>query len=266
MISQLPILTCPDWLKNLEAQSIAEDEFPLNDILSQSLYYPASHFDGDPVRHLAGNIHSFIYVDYGYTAQDLDQSLRHFGFRGYHIIGRRRVLERELNPKGTKASGLNLEIDAHPERLKWYIKKPFCEWIVFQRNRDMDQTHGPERFSLLYISGDGAATYQVLFSENCVSPTAISIIQPGEGFGGNWTSFKDPSKILARSVRNNSAGMPKFLLDGQYSKSTRCDPACWPDFDQFICLLHKSNGGNISLFSSLAASTEFLPDQTPPRG
>ena len=67
MINELPLLDYPSWLKALTVESMAEDEFPLKKLLTDSLYYPSSAFDGDPVRHLAGNIYRFIYCDYGRT-------------------------------------------------------------------------------------------------------------------------------------------------------------------------------------------------------
>jgi len=83
MINNLPLLAYPNWLKTLTVESMAKDDFPLNDILTNFLYYPSSWFDGDPVRHLAGNIYSFIYVDYGHAKSELDYSLENSGFRGY---------------------------------------------------------------------------------------------------------------------------------------------------------------------------------------
>ena len=67
MINNLPLLAYPNWLKTLTVESMANDDFPLNDILTDSLYYPSSGFDRTPVRRLAGNIYSFIHVDYGHT-------------------------------------------------------------------------------------------------------------------------------------------------------------------------------------------------------
>ena len=48
MINDLPLLAYPSWLKTLTVESMAEDKFPLNNILTDSLYYPSSAFDGDP--------------------------------------------------------------------------------------------------------------------------------------------------------------------------------------------------------------------------
>ncbi len=43
-----------------------EDQpFLLTEILEESLYYPASGFQGAPIEYLAGNFLSFVYADYG---------------------------------------------------------------------------------------------------------------------------------------------------------------------------------------------------------
>jgi hypothetical protein len=245
MIDNLPLLAYPNWLKTITAESMAEDEFPLSDILTDSLYYPSSWLDSDPVRHLAGNIYSFIYVDYGHTKSELDYSLENSGFRGYHIIGRRPVSEHELNPKGAKPSGVNPRLDGRPENSEQFIKPPFCEWVIFAKNENETQSSVPERFSLLYLCADGAAAFQILFTPNRIRPRAIAIIQPGDGFGYNWTRFFRPNGILARSVGANPAGMPLFLLEGSTAPLAR-----WPYYDEFICLLDKEGHYNIYLYTT----------------
>jgi hypothetical protein len=130
MLLDLPRQLCPIWLKCLNANSINKIEFPLTEILTGSLYYPSSHFDGDPIRQLAGNIHSFIYVDYGYSEKELDHNLETSGFTGYTILGRRSVSQTELNPKKLTPSGANMEIDGNPEIHSRFIKKPFSFSLI----------------------------------------------------------------------------------------------------------------------------------------
>ena len=45
------------------AAAVQEDEFLLDDVPRASLHYPASGFDGPPVRYLAGNVCSFVYTN-----------------------------------------------------------------------------------------------------------------------------------------------------------------------------------------------------------
>ena len=45
------------------AAAVQEDELPLDDVPRESLHYPASGFDGPPVRYLDGNVCSFVYTN-----------------------------------------------------------------------------------------------------------------------------------------------------------------------------------------------------------
>jgi len=52
MLHELPEMLIPEWLTNLSPKTIMNEPFPLHELLRDSLYYPSSGFDGDPVRHL----------------------------------------------------------------------------------------------------------------------------------------------------------------------------------------------------------------------
>jgi hypothetical protein len=75
-------------------------EFPLHEILKDSLYYPASGFDGDPIKHLLRTFLSFVYVDYARTHEQLMMEIRGRGFKGYRMLGWRSVTIQELVPHG----------------------------------------------------------------------------------------------------------------------------------------------------------------------
>jgi len=84
-IVYLPVQPAPDWLIHMTPERMARDPFPLHDLLSQSLYYPSSSFDGDPIAYLGGNNHSFVYVDYGEERDGLLKALKEPGLLGYRI-------------------------------------------------------------------------------------------------------------------------------------------------------------------------------------
>jgi hypothetical protein len=96
----LSVQPAPDWLIQMTPERMARDPFPLHDLLSQSLYYPSSSFDGDPIAYLGGNNHSFVYADYGEERDGLLKALKEPGFLGYRILCHRPVLEAELTPMG----------------------------------------------------------------------------------------------------------------------------------------------------------------------
>ncbi len=220
----------PAWLMALNDQ--LPDPIPIRDVLDGSLYYPSCALDGDPVRYLGGLVHSFVYVDYAVGRDAVLESLHdpRREFRGYHIIGWRDVTEHELAPEGWTPQcpgpedGVAVTSERSPEA-------PFAVWTVLERDADHDAAHGPDRFSLLYIGGEGVATFQALYGGNDCAPLVVAIIQPGHGFGLNWTNFEDPNMIFARSVRGNRAGRPRYLLWGQWA-DTLPERCCWPEYDR----------------------------------
>ena len=100
MISRLPEKSVPDWLAKISQSTITIDPFPLTQLLEDSLYYPSSRFDRDPVKYLSGNILSFIYVDYGRSHDEFENEIIKRGFRGYECVATRSVTEQELTPRG----------------------------------------------------------------------------------------------------------------------------------------------------------------------
>ncbi len=246
MINQLPIMEEPDWLR-VGPATIQDAEFPLDGILRDSLYYPSSGFDGDPVRYLAGNVLSFVYVDYGNSRNELDDVLKSSGFKGYDVIAKRDVRERELAPRGWTPSFPSRE-DGDPSRYLDWMKTPFCSWVVLQRAKEMPASHGPHRFSLLYLAADGVAAYQALYVANGKYPAFLAIIQPGHVFGMNYTNFTNPDLILAQTVLQNPAGKPRVLLYGGFGPRSSYQPSCWPSYSELLCFLDKQGGGSIGVW------------------
>lgn len=208
---------------------------PIRDVLAGSVYYPACEFDGDPVRYLGGNFHSFVYVDYGVGRDRLLQNLD--GFRGYRVAASRDVGEPELTPNGWTPRFPRTS-DGDPRRRADWIKAPFGIWSIYQRSEDFGSDHGPDRFSLLYIGGDGVATFQALYDGNRVAPAVVAVIQPGHGFGGNWTNFEDAEGMFARSVLENPSGTPEYLLFGGWGEGDFYRRPCWPDYGSPVKTLH----------------------------
>jgi len=244
MLRELPEISAPRWLTNVSATTITNEPFPLHDLLNDSLYYPSSGFDGDPVRHLAGNILSFIYADYGRRYDDFVRALK-TGFSGYDLLAARSVTERELTPRGWRPT-LPTRLDGDPSQSRRWMKDPFCAWSVFRRCENVPDSHGPARFSLLYLCADGVAAFQALYVANSAVPKAVAVIQPGHGFGGNWTDFTSPKGIFAKTVLGNPSGQPKILLYGGIDQRNfyRFRPSCWPDYQALVCFKDKARHGS----------------------
>ena len=243
----------PEWLRDVDQAS----EFPVRDVLQGSLYYPASGLDGDPIRYLGGFVHSFVYVDYGYSKDTVKESLFHHRrrFAGYRVKFLKDLKEADLVPNGWRPMLPDPARDGTPpvpparhqsnstaeDSGQWQPPahgrveiQPFAYWAVHERLPEHDDEHGPERFSLLYIGADGAAAFQALYHGNQCAPYVIAIINPGTGFGGNWTDYRDPNQVLGRSVLQNPHGVPGWLLFGSGRRRTEEPECCWPDYREQV--------------------------------
>ncbi|MEC4747533.1 hypothetical protein [Methylomicrobium sp. Wu6] len=229
MIEQIPCMTPPEWLMNLTAGAIVNNPFPLNEVLQDSLYYPGAGTDGKPVRWLAGNVYSFVYTDYMVSRPRFLHALNnvHSGFRGYRVLGLRDMTMKELIPNGWVPQPPNV-FDGNPNEGREHFAEPFGIWGIMERLPDYPAEHGPERFSLLYLCGEGVASYQALYNSNRLKPKILFLIQ--HGFGGNWTNFENPDGIFAQSVAANPVGMPDWLV-GRYRRNYEGSrESYWPKY------------------------------------
>lgn len=212
-----------DILNELIPETIAHGRFPVRALLYNSVYYPASAFDGGVIRDCNVNrkdweVLSFVYCDYSETEEALHLTEMP---RGYRLLGERQLKEKELIPNGwTPVLPPNLDMQRYQYTVRHFAnKRPFSTWMVFERLPEFGESHGPKRFSLLYICGDGVATYQALYWTHGISPRAVAIIQPGTGFGGNWSDFFKKDDPLYWTVKNNPAGIPEYVYCGYWSQS-----------------------------------------------
>ncbi|MCF8227153.1 MAG: hypothetical protein K9J30_14850 [Bacteroidales bacterium] len=109
--------------------------------------------------------------------------------------------------------------------------------------------HGPKRFSLLYLGGEGVASYQALYWTNQMKPKALAIIQPGTGFGLNWTDFRDENRDLGWVVRNNPSGEPDIIYYGGYGSGY--NDFAWNGYSETRIIHHyyNYNNGEVRVFT-----------------
>lgn len=199
-------------LDKLTNEKIVTEKLPLADLLDNSFYYPSSHIDGGVVKYYSKHIQSFIYCDYSIGEESLLHELHNFS--GYNIIGHRSVRKDELIP-----NGWNVQLPPKFDFKKYsanknIIKTPFAHWAIYERDGNLDDNHGAKRFSLIYVGGEGVATYQAIYWSNLKSAKAIAIIQPGHGFGNNWTDFTDINGAFNWVTMNNRHGSPEIIFYG----------------------------------------------------
>jgi hypothetical protein len=81
------------------------------------------------------------------------------------------------------------------------------------------------------------ATFQALYHGNRAAPTVVAIIRSGTGFGGNWTDFREPGQVFARSVLDNPTGVPRFLLCEGWKERDSSRRSYWPSYPSRVAVL-----------------------------
>lgn len=234
------------FIENITREEIENNPFPIKQLLKNSLYYPACGLDGGIIKfcNTAGknlNIKSFVYCDYGIGEESFKENQN--TFHGYHVLGTRNIKKEELIPNGWEQqipTTLNLN-NYFRYQDSW---KPFVNWTIYQRNPDVKENHGPKKFSLLYIGGEGVATYQALYWSNQIAAKALAIIRPGTGFGGNWTDFTTGYNELEWVIENNPVGNPRFIFASSLD---------WRNYMKLydIDYFFEGNLGNLSIFNRI---------------
>ncbi len=199
-----------EWLTALTEFDVRSGNFPLEEILKDCCFYPASGSDGTPVRAYSKLVESFVYVDWApWTGRNEYLSLFETEpFTGYKVLASRDVTELELNPRRHAPKvpkSLDIRRYTAPREA---IENPFAVWTILEREEGFDDGHGPKRFSLLYIRADGTATYQVLFQGSGLLPKIACSIRPGTGFGGNYGNFDE---VFLECIEMHPKGRPAFM-------------------------------------------------------
>ncbi len=202
------------FLKDLTPESMLNDEFPLNEILKNSLYYPCSRFNGDVIKNCNTerqqlDIISFIYCDH---QQSLDGFLFAIDlFAGYNVFAYRTLNVKDLVPNGYQfRMPPRLNKSEYPRNQNLQVS--FAVWVVFERKEQRDHKHGQERFSLIYICGEGIATYQAIYWGNKKSPKVIALIDPQDYVDNYWQTTLIQSGSFEWTIENNMYGKPDFIL------------------------------------------------------
>lgn len=224
------------YLDNLTVTDIEQGHFPLQNILANSLFYPACDNDGGVVKDCNTlnrklGIENFIYCDYAFGEDRLNEAMD--TFHGYSVLASRSLKQFDLIPNRWDMKmppGLDLR-QYHNHREAY--KTPFAKWIVYHRDATKEDDFGPARFSLLYIGGEGVATYQAIYWSNNACPKAVAIIQPGHAFGLNWTDFTAPDGFLNWVIVNNpNQQLPEQIYFGGYGTYDWYDELNWEGYKQ----------------------------------
>jgi hypothetical protein len=196
----------PEWLASLTSVK----DFPIEQVLSDSVFYPASNNDYYPIYAYSGFSYSFVYVDPHIKKQPENQTLR-----GYDLAMSREVLREELCNKPYKAL-LPTVSDGNLKKLRemshlpdWAGNqgKPFALWQIYER-KERFNWGDPERISVLRITGEGIAAYQALYYSNQVKPLLLFNLCCT---CCTWSIFEERNGFFNRVVLASPAGHPDYM-------------------------------------------------------
>jgi hypothetical protein len=214
--------------------------------LQDSVYYPASGLDGDPIRYLGGYSHSFVYADFAVPVEKISASINNpqHALKGYRLLFSKDVSETAFPegwhpiadvPKSTKKG----DVRARKQPLGYAL------WSIFERRQDFGPDHGPNRLSLLFVGGEALAVYEALYVRNKVAPKVVAIIHCGIGWGFVCTELANPDGAFAQAVLGSSTTQPQFVLHGVRSGS--CKDCCWKGFKTRVTAW-RLNDGKLALW------------------
>ena len=200
----------PDWLREPSPGFDRKDFFS-----SRTVYYPGFGNDGHPVSLCARAhaAHAFVYVDYGVSQENVQERVHAIGdpgFVGYTVEHEEELSESDLRPGGWTQHVEPRELQRDPHAFANVT--PYGLFMVLRRNEDRDDSHGPERFAMLFIGGDGHATYDALYCQDDGTCPPFLVVAEDYGFGANYSAFAEGG--LLESIAGRCDVHPKWLLVG----------------------------------------------------
>ena len=200
----------PEWLRQPSPKFDRTNFFG-----SRTVYYPGSGHDGQPVSLCARAhaAHAFIYVDYGISnsaVRDMVRGVEDPVFPGYKVEYEEEVEELALRPGGWEPHVDPSELAGANERAS---VKPFRLYVAFGRDEDRDDEHGPERFAVLFVGGDGIAMYDAIYCQPDRTPPPFLVVVQDHGFGNNYDRFSADG--LLERIACKTGVYPKYLLVGE---------------------------------------------------
>ena len=209
----------PQWLKDYKTG----DFVPFSDIMAGRVgYYPGSWTDGTLIKvgNMSQSVHCFIQVDYWMEREYLN---RHLAMPrcvyGYHEIGRVEWALEDVLPHGEHP----LPEVAKKCPKEWYDRdNPYYFLVVFERDKNRDDSWGAERFAVAFFMTDAIATYNNLFVHEYAKAPWIVLLQD-HGLGGNYDKF-GRGGILDRVIIRSGI-KPEFVILGHSTD-------LWQDYER----------------------------------
>lgn len=206
----------PDWLRSYQpgAPFCRADFFS-----SRVVFYPGSGGDGHPVELFgsSGLAHCFVYVDHLVPQEsiqgDLEDRDLHKHFSGYHTLTEVVLQESDLTPRGWSPHVRRRRV----ARSRASAFTPYGLFVVLQRDEERDEGHGPTRLAILFLGGDGFASYDALFCQGGEGSAPHAAVIQDHGFSGNYSHFGHGG--LLAEIASKCGVFPDWLFVAKNSKA-----------------------------------------------
>jgi hypothetical protein len=215
-----------NFLSQFSLQEFYDAPIPLKSLLENSAYYPGCSFDTFPIvvtntkwRHLG--IESFIMCDFGVKVSEI-QDCRNIEINGYHCVASRVISPKEYIPKGWKLDLFGTPAEKYSDRR--FSGGPRVRrsavWQIYQRDSD-DEALGPKMISVLFVIGEGFATYHQLYYHNNIAPKLLFFIQYYDmcATKPNW---EGRDALFYRMIQNNLQCRPEWVSTGSHNHILYC--------------------------------------------
>ena len=206
----------PEWI----GKYLRGEQITFKDIMSSRVaYYPGSGYDGTLLKegNMSHSVHSFLYVDYGISRQELENHLaQKNSIRGYHPIRRIEWGETDIMPNGQYTMTINKKpLYFEPTTFVDPDEKPYCFSLIMERDEDRDDSRGAEHFVITFLYADGIATYYQLFVREFSKSPWIFLLQD-HGLGCNYDRFGKGGILDA--IISESNLYPTFVICGDNTR------------------------------------------------
>lgn len=215
----------------------------IRELLQNSDFYPASGTDlGNIHLLLSKGVKSFVRADYSTSGEITKMAtIEGLASKALQLDVLKLAKGYELIKPGNFSAEIPLNdhernrLARHYNIKKCYDKKKISYFEIrctFGPNAKtlQEQNGHAKQFLLLHIGSEACEVFEALYLAHKINPKTITIIEPAEGYGDNWTEFTNPDfrlyKMLKMNCEINGQWMPEYLLtDRTFRKE-----AFWPGY------------------------------------
>ncbi len=216
----------PNSLYQFLHEEFYDAPIPLKALLENSAYYPGCSFDTFPIMvtntkwgHLG--INSFVMCDFGVKISEIHRH-RNIVIDGYECVASRVVSPKEYIPKGWKLDLFGTPIEKYSDRR--FSGGPRVRrsavWQIYQRCSN-NEAIGPAIISVLFVIGEGFATYHQLYYHNNISPKLLFFIQYHD-MCGTIPNWEGRDALFYRMIQNNLQCRPEWVSTGSHGHIAYC--------------------------------------------